>query len=56
MADNPADMDSRKTTSMLAAVNSDPAIFLSKLSMEIALGDIRLPSFPDIAARIQKVL
>ncbi len=40
----------------LAPGDQDPNIFLRKLTMEIALGDIRLPSFPDIAARVQKVL
>jgi HD-like signal output (HDOD) protein len=29
---------------------------LRKLMLELALGDIRLPSFPDIAVRVQKVL
>jgi HD-like signal output (HDOD) protein len=40
----------------LASGDQDPGIFLRKLTMEIAVGDIRLPSFPDIAARVQKVL
>jgi HD-like signal output (HDOD) protein len=40
----------------LGSGDQDPGVFLRKLTMEIALGDIRLPSFPDIAARVQKVL
>ena len=63
MADNLAGIVSRITTAMKAADNrdlasgdKDPGIFLRKLTMEIAVGDIRLPSFPDIAARVQKVL
>jgi HD-like signal output (HDOD) protein len=34
----------------------DPEGFARRLMRELALGDIRLPSFPDIAARVQKVL
>jgi HD-like signal output (HDOD) protein len=34
----------------------DPEVFVRKLMRDLALGDIRLPSFPDIAARVQKVL
>ena len=34
----------------------DPGGFIRKLMMEVAVGDIHLPSFPDIAARVQKVL
>ena len=63
MADNLAGIVSRITTAMkavdnrdLASGDKDPGIFLRKLTMEIAVGDIRLPSFPDIAARVQKVL
>lgn len=63
MADNRVGMVSRITTAMKAADNrdlasgdKDPGLFLRKLTMEIAVGDIRLPSFPDIAARVQKVL
>ena len=39
-----------------SVAGADAATLLRKLSTEIALGDVRLPSFPDIAARIQKVL
>lgn len=63
MADNRVGIHSRTTTAMiaadqrdLAAGDTDPGLFLRKLTMEIAVGDIRLPSFPDIAARVQKVL
>lgn len=31
-------------------------VFVSNLMLELAAGDIRLPSFPDIAARVQQVL
>lgn len=34
----------------------NPTVFMRKLMLELALGDVRLPSFPDIAARVQKVL
>jgi len=34
----------------------DPGGFVRKLTLELALGDVRLPSFPDIAARVQHVL
>lgn len=34
----------------------DPGSFLRNLTRELAAGDIRLPSFPDIAARVQRVL
>lgn len=38
------------------AGDPDPGGFIRKLSLELAVGDIRLPSFPDIAVRVQKVL
>jgi HD-like signal output (HDOD) protein len=34
----------------------DPKDFIRQLSLELAAGDIRLPSFPDIALRVQQVL
>jgi HD-like signal output (HDOD) protein len=40
----------------LPAGEPDLAAFIRKLSIEIAVGDVRLPSLPDIAARVQKVL
>jgi HD-like signal output (HDOD) protein len=40
----------------LPAGDSDLAAFIHKMSIEIAIGDVRLPSLPDIAARVQKVL
>jgi HD-like signal output (HDOD) protein len=39
-----------------AAAEADPSGFIRKLSLELAVGDIRLPSFPDIAVRVQRVL
>jgi HD-like signal output (HDOD) protein len=33
-----------------------PGEFIQQLSRELAAGEIRLPSFPDIAVRVQKVL
>jgi HD-like signal output (HDOD) protein len=39
-----------------SAGDLDPDIFLRKLRLQLAVGDVRLPSFPDIAARVQKVL
>jgi HD-like signal output (HDOD) protein len=33
-----------------------PAEFLKSLSAELALGDIRLPSYPDVAQRVQRAL
>ncbi|HWS61853.1 MAG TPA: HDOD domain-containing protein [Steroidobacteraceae bacterium] len=33
-----------------------PAEFLKELSAELASGDIRLPSFPDVAQRVQRAL
>jgi HD-like signal output (HDOD) protein len=33
-----------------------PSDFLKELSVELARGDIRLPSFPDIAQRVQRAL
>jgi HD-like signal output (HDOD) protein len=38
------------------AAERDTGTVLRKLMLELSLGDIRLPSFPDIAARVQKVL
>jgi HD-like signal output (HDOD) protein len=38
------------------AAEPDPSGFIRKLSLELAVGDIRLPSFPDIAVRVQEVL
>jgi HD-like signal output (HDOD) protein len=38
------------------AAEPDPGGFIRKLSLELAVGDIRLPSFPDIAIRVQRVL
>jgi HD-like signal output (HDOD) protein len=35
---------------------TDPGAFTKKLMLDLAVGDIRLPSFPDIASRVQKVL
>jgi HD-like signal output (HDOD) protein len=39
-----------------AVAEPDPGGFIRKLSLELAVGDIRLPSFPDIAVRVQRVL
>ena len=36
--------------------HADPGGFIRKLMLELTVGDIHLPSFPDIAARVQKVL
>ena len=33
-----------------------PAEFLKELAAELATGDVRLPSFPDVAQRVQRVL
>src|ERR1700721_3291116 len=33
-----------------------PSEFLKELSAELASGDVRLPSFPDIAQRVQRAL
>ena len=33
-----------------------PSEFLKELSAELASGDIRLPSFPDVAQRVQRAL
>src|SRR5229473_7440292 len=33
-----------------------PSEFLKELSAELASGDLRLPSFPDIAQRVQQAL
>jgi HD-like signal output (HDOD) protein len=38
----------------IAAV--DPGAFMRKLMLDLAMGEIHLPSFPDIAVRVQKVL
>jgi len=39
-----------------SAGDPEPGGFIRKLSLELAVGDIRLPSFPDIAVRVQQVL
>jgi HD-like signal output (HDOD) protein len=49
------------TTGNLATRNprtgeSDRAAVIRKLSLEVAVGDVRLPSLPDIAVRVQQVL
>ena len=46
---NSAKRDSR-------AGESDRDAVIRKLSLEVAVGDVRLPSLPDIAARVQQVL
>jgi len=38
------------------AGESDRDAVIRKLSLEVAVGDVRLPSLPDIAARVQQVL
>jgi HD-like signal output (HDOD) protein len=38
------------------AGESDREAVIRKLSLEVAVGDVRLPSLPDIAARVQQVL
>jgi len=35
---------------------SDRDAVIRKLSLEVAVGDVRLPSLPDIAARVQRIL
>jgi HD-like signal output (HDOD) protein len=40
----------------LRAGESDRDAVIRKLSLEVAVGDVRLPSLPDIAIRVQKVL
>jgi HD-like signal output (HDOD) protein len=40
----------------LRAGESDRDAVIRKLSLEVAAGDVRLPSLPDIAIRVQKVL
>jgi HD-like signal output (HDOD) protein len=40
----------------LRAGESDRDAVIRKLSLEVAVGDVRLPSFPDIAARVQQIL
>jgi len=40
----------------LRAGESDRDAVIRKLSLEVAVGDVHLPSFPDIAARVQQVL
>jgi HD-like signal output (HDOD) protein len=40
----------------LSANEPDSGGILRKLSFEVAAGDVRLPSLPDIAVRVQKVL
>lgn len=39
-----------------SAANAKASDFLKKLATETALGEVRLPSFPDFATRVQKVL
>ncbi len=39
-----------------SGADADPSSFIRKLSLELAVGDIRLPTFPDIAVRVQRVL
>lgn len=36
--------------------DSDPSAFMQAVIAELGAGDVRLPSFPDIAARVQRVL
>jgi HD-like signal output (HDOD) protein len=43
-------------TGDLRAGESDRDAVIRKLSLEVAVGDVRLPSLPDIAIRVQKVL
>lgn len=40
----------------LRAGESDRDAVIRKLSLEVAVGDVRLPSLPDIAVRVQQVL
>ena len=40
----------------LRAGESDRDAVIRKLSLEVTLGDVRLPSLPDIAVRVQRVL
>lgn len=40
----------------LRAGESDRDAVIRKLSLEVALGDVRLPSLPDVAVRVQQVL
>jgi HD-like signal output (HDOD) protein len=40
----------------LRAGESDRDAVIRKLSLEVAVGDVRLPSFPGIAARVQQIL
>jgi HD-like signal output (HDOD) protein len=44
------------TIGNLRAGESDRDAVIRKLSLEVAAGDVHLPSLPDIAARVQKVL
>ena len=48
---NPAPKTRSAATRALA-----PAEFLKELAAELATGDVRLPSFPDVAQRVQRVL
>jgi len=43
-------------TSDIRAGESDRKAVIRKLSLEVAAGEVRLPSLPDIAARVQQVL
>src|ERR1700730_18744590 len=47
----PATQNQRESPRALA-----PSEFLKELSAELASGDVRLPSFPDIAQRVQRAL
>jgi HD-like signal output (HDOD) protein len=47
----PATQNQRESPRALA-----PSEFLKQLSAELASGDVRLPSFPDIAQRVQRAL
>ncbi len=38
------------------AGEADPQVFVRRLTQELAVGEIHLPSFPDIAVRVQQVL
>jgi HD-like signal output (HDOD) protein len=46
----------KSPTRELRAGESDRDAVIRKLSLEVAAGDVRLPSLPDIAVRVQQVL
>jgi HD-like signal output (HDOD) protein len=46
----------KSSTGELRDAESDRDAVIRKLSLEVAAGDVRLPSLPDIAVRVQKVL